>query len=197
MEKLKHEIPSLSRKEDAISYINEFYEYGSRINGSGKLDDYLDDYEGWLKHLKWQSSVKPDEEHVPALTYFLVRESDNKIVGMLNIRLTLNNKLKNSGGHIGYGIRPTERKKGYNKINLYLGLKECRKHGITEAELWCNRSNIGSSSTMKALGGVLSKSVYNKFIITINLEPTRTATILRTFIFCFFCRTSEPILIFT
>ena len=162
MEKLKHEIPSLSRKEDAISYINEFYEYGSRINGSGKLDDYLDDYEGWLKHLKWQSNVKPDEEHVPALTYFLVRESDNKIVGMLNIRLTLNNKLKNSGGHIGYGIRPTERKKGYNKINLYLGLKECRKHGITEAELWCNRSNIGSSSTMKALGGVLSKSVYNK-----------------------------------
>lgn len=107
MEKLKHEIPSLSRKEDAISYINEFYEYGSRINGSGKLDDYLDDYEGWLKRLKWQSNVKPDEEHVPALTYFLVRESDNKIVGMLNIRLTLNNKLKNSGGHIGYGIRPT------------------------------------------------------------------------------------------
>lgn len=176
MEKLKHEIPSLSRKEDAISYINEFYEYGSRINGSGKLDDYLDDYEGWLKHLKWQSSVKPDEEHVPALTYFLVRESDNKIVGMLNIRLTLNNKLKNSGGHIGYGIRPTERKKGYNKINLYLGLKECRKHGITEAELWYNRSNIGSSSTMKALGGVLSKSVYNeekniyidKYVIDVN-----------------------------
>ena len=154
MEKLKHEIPSLSRKEDAISYINEFYEYGSRINGSGKLDDYLDDYEGWL----------------------LVRESDNKIVGMLNIRLTLNNKLKNSGGHIGYGIRPTERKKGYNKINLYLGLKECREHGITEAELWCNRSNIGSSSTMKALGGVLSKSVYNeekniyidKYVIDVN-----------------------------
>lgn len=95
---------------------------------------------------------------------------------MLNIRLTLNNKLKNSGGHIGYGIRPTERKKGYNKINLYLGLKECRKHGITEAELWCNRSNIGSSSTMKALGGVLSKSVYNeekniyidKYVIDVN-----------------------------
>lgn len=176
MEKLKHEIPSLSRKEDAISYINEFYEYGSRINGSGKLDDYLDDYEGWLKHLKWQPSIKPDEEHVPALTYFLVRESDNKIVGMLNIRLTLNNKLKNSGGHIGYGIRPTERKKGYNKINLYLGLKECKKHGITEAELWCNRSNVGSSSTMKALGGVLSKSVYNeekniyidKYVIDVN-----------------------------
>lgn len=176
MEKLKHEIPSLSRKEDAISYINEFYEYGSRINGSGKLDDYLDNYEGWLKHLKWQSSVKPDEEHVPALTYFLVRESDNKIVGMLNIRLTLNNKLKNSGGHIGYGIRPTERRKGYNKINLYLGLKECKAHGITEAELWCNRSNVGSSSTMKALGGVLSKSVYNeekniyidKYVIDVN-----------------------------
>lgn len=162
MEKLKYEIPSLLRKEEAIEYINEFYEYGSRINGSGKLDEYLDDYEGWLKYLKWQASVEPNEKYVPALTYFLVRESDNKIVGMLNIRLSLNDKLKNRGGHIGYGIRPTERRKGYNKINLYLGLKECKYHGITEAELWCNRDNVGSSSTMKALGGILSKSIYDE-----------------------------------
>ena len=52
-----------------------------------------DDYEGWLKHLKWQSSVKLDEEHVPALTYFLVRESDHRIVGMINIRTALNERL--------------------------------------------------------------------------------------------------------
>lgn len=60
---------------------------------------------------------------VPNKTFFLIRCEDNKIVGMINIRLELNEKLKNSGGHIGYSVRPTERRKGYNKINLYLGLK--------------------------------------------------------------------------
>lgn len=53
----------------------------------------------------------PNEEKVPAETYFLVRENDNKIVGMINIRLTLNENLKKFGSHIGYSIRPTERKK--------------------------------------------------------------------------------------
>ncbi len=73
------------------------------------------------------SSRIANEEKVPARTYFLIRCSDNKIIGMINIRLSLNEKLKKYGGHIGYSIRPTERGKGYNKINLYLGLKDCKK----------------------------------------------------------------------
>ena len=60
---------------------------------------------------------KLNEEKVPAETYFLVRKRDNKIVGMINIRLQLHEKLKEFGGNIGYSIRPTERRKGYNKIN--------------------------------------------------------------------------------
>jgi len=160
MEKLKYEIPSLERKEDAINYIKEFYEYNSEVNGSGGLDRYLDDYEGWLKKLDEDASRIPNEQKVPARTYFLVRESDNKIVGMINIRLTLNENLRKLGGHIGYGIRPTERRKGYNKINLYLGLLECQKYGIEEALLTCNKENLGSSKTMKALGGKLLKEIY-------------------------------------
>ena len=74
---------------------------------------------------------------------------------MINIRLELNKRLRESGGHIGYSIRPTERKKGYNKINLYLGLIECQKHGIKEVLLDCDKSNLGLSKTMIALGGVL------------------------------------------
>ena len=106
-ERFYFEIPSLKRKEDAIAYINEFHEYGSDINGVGGLHRYLDDYEGWLKKLEADYKRVPDEEKVPARTYFLVRESDGRIVGMINIRLTLNEKLSKYGGHIGYGIRPT------------------------------------------------------------------------------------------
>ena len=131
MDRLFYEIPTINRKEDAIDYIKEHYKYESPINGTGGLNRYVDDYEGWLKKLNNDLVSAKDEAHVPAKTFFLVRESDNKIVGMINIRLKLNKLLEESGaGHIGYGIRPTERRKGYNKVNLYLGLLELQKVGV-------------------------------------------------------------------
>ena len=105
---------------------------------------------------------KMTEEKVPAETYFLVRKRDNKIVGMINIRLQLNEKLKAFGGNIGYSIRPTERRKGYNKINLYLALQICQKHKIKEVMLDCDKDNLGSAKTMQALGGKLTKEYYDE-----------------------------------
>lgn len=165
MEKLVYEIPSIQRKQDSIDYINEFYAHNSEVNGSGGLDRYVDNYEDWLIKLENDLKQIPSEERVPAKTFFLVRESDNKIVGMINIRLELNKRLKEEGGHIGYSIRPTERRKGYNKINLYLGLIECQKHGIKEVLLDCDKNNLGSSKTMIALGGQLLCEYFYKDMI--------------------------------
>ena len=78
----------------------------------------MDNYAGWIEKINGDLDIKPGEERVPAETYFLVRESDNRIVGTINIRLALNHTLWNYGGHIGYSIRPSERHKGYNKINF-------------------------------------------------------------------------------
>ena len=161
MEKLKHVKPSKEYEQEALEYINEFYEYNSDINGTGGLQRYLDNYDGWLEKLEEDRTRIPNEEKVPAETYFLVRENDNKIVGMINIRLTLNENLKKFGGHIGYSIRPTERKKGYNKVNLYLGLLCCKEHGISEVLMDCDKSNLGSAKTMQALGGKLIREYYD------------------------------------
>ena len=161
MEKLKHIKPSKEYEQEALEYINEFYEYNSDINGTGGLQRYLDNYDKWLEKLEEDRTRITNEEKVPAETYFLVRENDNKIVGMINIRLTLNENLKKFGGHIGYSIRPTERKKGYNKVNLYLGLLCCKEHGISEVLMDCDKSNLGSAKTMQALGGKLIKEYYD------------------------------------
>lgn len=161
MEKFYFEIPGISRKEDAIDYIREFLEYGSEINGAGGLHRFLDDYEGWLKKLDLDYIQVPDEERVPARTYFLVRESDSRIVGMINIRLALNERLSHYGGHIGYSIRPTERGKGYNNINLYLGLKVCRKYGIEQIFMDADLENPASWKTMEAFGGVRIREYYD------------------------------------
>ena len=152
MDYLYYEVPSIERKEDAIEYIKEHQAYNSNIKGSGGLDRYVNNYEEWLEHLA--NSKKPTPDRVPALTYFLVREQDKKIIDMVNIRLYLNERLERKGGHIGYGIRPTERRKGYNKINLYRTLEVCEEQGIEEVVLDCNKDNLASSHTMLALGGV-------------------------------------------
>lgn len=152
MEKFYYEIPTINRKDEAIQYIKEHIEYNSNVNGSGGLDSYTDNYEGWLNKLEEDYKRIPNEEHVPARTYFLIRENDNKIIGMLNIRTTLNKKLMKYG-NIGYGIRPTERGKGYNKINLYLGLKVSRAYGLDNVLLGAYLDNVASWKTMEALGG--------------------------------------------
>ena len=64
----------------------------------------------------------------------------------------------NFGGNIGYGIRPTERRKGYNKINLYLGMIEAKKVGLDKVMLDCDVNNLGSDKTLKALGGKLERT---------------------------------------
>lgn len=195
MEKLKHIKPTKQYENQALNYIEEFYQYNSNINEAGKLDDYLDNYNEWLLYLESLRNISPTEEKVPAETFFLVRESDNKIVGMINIRLALNEKLKKAGGHIGYSIRPTEREKGYNKINLYLGLLLCRENGIKEVFMDCDKNNIASAKTIKALGGILVKEYLNDknnyiqdYIINVNdsinkykniYEPSISSKLLR------------------
>ena len=162
MEKLELIQPNKSYEKQAIEYIQEFYKYNSNINGVGGLYRYLDNYDAWLKKLEEDRTRKMTEEKVPAETYFLVRKRDNKIVGMINIRLQLNEKLKAFGGNIGYSIRPTERRKGYNKINLYLALQICQKHKIKEVMLDCDKDNLGSAKTMQALVGKLTKEYYDE-----------------------------------
>lgn len=146
METLYFEVPRIERKEEAIAYIREFYEFGSAINGTGSLNRFLDDYEGWLDKLRADENRAVSEKGVPSRTFFLVRSSDRRIVGTINIRLALNERLKKYGGHIGYSIRPVERGKGYNRINLYLGLKVCQKY-----EIDVNKSIVDYSSVYEPM----------------------------------------------
>ena len=161
MEQFCFETPGVGRKDDAADYIREFYEFGSAVNGAGGLHRYLNDYEGWLAKLAEDAVRIPDEEKVPARTFFLVRRNDGRIVGMINIRLALNGRLRRYGGHIGYSVRPTERGKGYNKINLYLALKVCAAYGLEEVLLDADLDNPASWRTMEALGGTRIREYYD------------------------------------
>lgn len=158
-EKFYLEKPSLKRKNGAIDYIDEHVKHCSNINGTGSLDKFLKNntYEDWIEYL--EDMKKGMNDFVPSSTYFLIRKNDDKIIGMINIRHSLNEMLYNHGGNIGYGIRPSERRKGYNKINLFLGLLKCKDFGIDKVLLTAYDDNIGSIKTIKALDGVLENRI--------------------------------------
>lgn len=157
--------PSLLYKEQAIQFINEFKEYKSDINGVGALDSYLDNstYEEWLKKVYADIDIANIQKpRVPALTYFYVREDDDKIIGMINIRLALNDFLKKEGGHIGYCIRPTERQKHYATDMLNSALTVCDTLDIKEVILTCDKCNIASANVIKNCNGELSEEFYSE-----------------------------------
>ena len=153
--------PSLERKDEIIEYLDEFVKYNSNINGTGSLDKIYDGYT-FEEALERCLNMKNEEydksiNRVPGKTFLLIRKNDNKIVGTINIRWNLSEDMLKFGGHIGYGIRPTERRKGYNKIQLYLVLLEAQKLNLDKVMLDCSVDNLGSDKTIKALGGILER----------------------------------------
>lgn len=163
MDKFYLEKPTLERKEDALNYINEILNNKSDTDGTNKLRHYIDNYEEWINKIESDETIIPSEKSVPSKTFFLIRENDNKIVGMIHIRLALNEMLKELGGNIGYSIAPSERGKGYNKINLYLALIECKKNNMDIVMLDCVKDNVASWKTITALGGYLVKEEVKKY----------------------------------
>ena len=162
MEQFYLERPGMERKDEIIEYLDEFKKYKSNINGVGSLDRI---YDGYTFEDALERCVKLEDEEFaktlglcPGKTFMLIRLNDNKIIGMINIRWNLNECMLRFAGHIGYSVRPTERRKGYNKINLYLGLIEVKKIGLDRVMLGCNASNLGSDKTIQALGGILERS---------------------------------------
>lgn len=161
------ESPSLERENDIREYVNELVKYNSDINGIEVLTKILDGdkFNDVLEHClsleKEEYARKLGKSQVKTL--LLIRGEDERVVGAINIRWNFPNDMKYVSGNIGYGIRPSERRKGYNKINLYLGLVDAKKLGLNEVRLVCESDNIGSIKTIEALGGRLEKEEVDSY----------------------------------
>ena len=162
---MKLVFPTRAYEEKAKEFIAEFYECGSEIAGSGSLDRYLKEstYDEWLvKLFSYIDIANVPEGKIPGLTYFFVREDDDRIIGMINIRLALNDFLRNEAGHIGYCIRPTERRKGYGTELLRAGIAVCRRVDMKKIIVTCDKINLGSAGVIRNCGGVLEAELYSE-----------------------------------
>lgn len=114
-----------------------------------EFDQYMtsleihDDSEGW----------------VPDSTFFCLDEERDIFVGAVNIRHYLNDSLLLNGGHIGDGVRPSERRKGIATEMIRLALKECKKIAIDKVLMVCDKENIGSAKSIRNNGGILENEI--------------------------------------
>mgnify|MGYP000221351099 FL=1 len=140
--------PDLSYADEIIKYKEESLAESPIINGSAGLDRFSS-IEIWFEELKKRSCENTVPKGlVPSSTYLAVREKDNYIVGMIDIRHYLNEYLTQVGGHIGYGVRKTQRNKGYAKQMLKLALEKCKELKIKKVLITCDEDNIASEKVI-------------------------------------------------
>ena len=153
-------IPSADYLEEIRAYRQEFLDEGGSMDGAGPLRRF-DDPAEWLRWTeRCQNPATVPEDIVQATQFICVRESDNRLVGMLQVRHTFNDYLEKYAGHIGYSVRPSERQKGYAKWMLRQGLDFCRTIGLTRVLVCCKVENEASRRTILSNGGVYENTVY-------------------------------------
>lgn len=158
MEKVYLKAPSMEHKDAYNEMMTEWEEAGGRIF-PGIIRRNGNDYSSWLNMLEeYKHRETCPANLVPGDAYFLVNE-DSKLLGAISIRHYLSEQLFNFGGHIGYGIRPSERRKGYASEMLKLALEKCRELGIDKVLVTCDKDNIASARTIMANNGVLENEL--------------------------------------
>lgn len=153
--------PTAEYGEQIMAYRREFLEAGDELDGCGGLHK-CESVEEWFVKVEQMNSPETCPKKLSVSTQFIaVRESDNKLVGMIDLRHHIDNPvLALFGGHIGYSVRPSERRKGYAKEMLRQCLEKARERGLYWVMISCNNHNPGSERTILANGGVFQREVF-------------------------------------
>ncbi len=143
-------------------YRREFLDFGGSMDGAGSLRR-LESGRAWLDEVERFSRPETvPEGKVVSTQFILVREADDRLLGMLQLRHYLNDYLAQYAGHIGYSVRPGERRKGYAKRMLAMGLEEARALGLGRVMISCAVDNEGSRRTILANGGVFHSTIWDE-----------------------------------
>ncbi len=160
---MTYRLPNLEDKNILIDYVAEHYANGEKsISASNGLTTM--EFTKWVNKINRNKEIADDEWGKYYL--YLVFNDENKLIGLLNIRYDLSNKLRQLYGDIGYGVRPSERRKGYATEILRYAKKVCREMNINNIILGCYENNFGSNKTIIKNGGILYKSDEEEKVIS-------------------------------
>ena len=159
METIRLVPPTEGNLDQVWDYRQECLDAGSSMDGCGPMR--FDDPKEWLDHvIRYTDPATLPEGKVLATQFLAVRESDGRLMGMIQVRHYFNEYLEKYAGHIGYSVRPCERRRGYAKEMLRLALPYCKGIGLTRVLITCEVSNEGSRRTILSNGGVYESTVH-------------------------------------
>ncbi len=158
--------PQMKYANDIWEFREEILEYDAenedQFAGCISLD-VSKSAEEWIKICELRKSEDTCGEvgtTVPSHMYLAVRKSDDKVVGVIDLRHHINHPILGTwGGHCGYSVRPSERGKGYAKEMLRLNVHNAQVMGIEKLLVTCDVKNEASEKTIRANGGVYEKTI--------------------------------------
>lgn len=160
--RLKLVFPTEEYKVQVEDFLQEHFDNNEfELHGDGGLDT-IKDFDKWLDKIRNDVKDTNEKHRVPATLFLAVRKSDNRIVGIIQIRHKLNERLLKDCGHIGDGVRPSERKKGYATEMIKLALEECKKLGIRRVLMTCYKENVASGKSIQNNGGILENEIIDE-----------------------------------
>ena len=155
-------MPDYHLRDEYTEMMDEWIKDGSRIAPWSLIEQYHSDeeFENVIRTTNEAAVGNMENENfVPCITYYVKDITNGKLLGAVNIRYYLTKSTFETWGHIGFGVRPSERKKGYATEMLNMALDECRQMKMEKVFIGCLEENIGSAKTIEKCGGVLRGTV--------------------------------------
>ena len=143
--------PMLSDKEQVIKYIQNHYACKEKsLSGSDGLTSMP--YEEWLVKIQ-KNAMNHDDDWGRYFTFFAF--DNEELIGILSVRPEMKGSPLQAYGHIGYGVKPSARRKGYATKMLKYAIEKCKEFGLQKILIGCHKENVGSAKTIQNCGGVL------------------------------------------
>lgn len=142
--------PSLSHEVDLLAYRREILRYKESFDGSAGLGSFTT-ITAWLERLFALEPIRAKTYgYYPTVVYLAYH--DNTLAGIVNIRLSDEELLRNTAGHIGYNVRPTMRHRGIAREMLLYAVEVCHANGILCPVVCTEHDNIASQRTALSCG---------------------------------------------
>lgn len=148
-------LPDAQYEQSYRAYIAEL---GDEERYPFPLDFDHSDFSAMLSKLQdFDRGIDLPDGFVPSTTYWLIE--DNELAGVSNLRHYLNDRIRYAGGHIGLGIRPSQRGKGLGKLLMKLTLEKAGALGIQPVHIHCYKHNESSARMILANEGRLESEI--------------------------------------
>ncbi len=147
--------PDLMYYQSYNEMMHEWTASGTRI-APWFLDDpieSLDAFAAFIRMLDDCEHGRTDSRYCATTSYFAM--DGDRLIGAASLRHYLTMGGLQTFGHIGYGVRPSERGRGYATAILHLMLDEARQHKIHRVLLGAHTSNTASCRVIEKCGGIL------------------------------------------